>query len=344
MSNAFLSFSIKDFVLHSRTSCYFFNLTEIEKNIQALMSMSDERLKFIFPVKSFPRIEVLELAARHMNGFDVSNATELELVKPHLKPNDLVWSSAPQVWAPTMGQVVMDGAHLKSDWPKNTARALRVSLSAGQFHSRFGTSLDQLTAQDLTHHGITALHFHHGEIPVNLSAVTQGLERLAKLVEACPQIQQVNLGGGFTGLTTAEVGSLVASARRLLPQRMVVFEPGRWLCGSAGLLIGSVTETIPHVVATLSRDGHLRWQREPFTIAIHPMQLSEPQKFSSIKFVGASCNEADQLGEISSREISVAKGDLVVVNNVTGYSLAWNHSFNGVPAADAVFFRAPAPK
>ncbi len=344
MSNAFLSFSIKDFVLHSRTSCYYFNLSEIEKNIQALMSMSDERVKFIFPVKSFPHDEVLQLAARHMNGFDVSNAMELDLVKPHLKSHDIVWSSSPNVWTPAIGEVVMDGAHLKSEWPKNTSRALRVSFSAGQFQSRFGTSLEQITADDLTRQGITALHFHHGEIPVNLPVMTQGLERLAKLVDACPQIQQVNLGGGFTGLTQAEVESLVASARRLLPQQTVVFEPGRWLCGSAGLLIGSVTETMPHAVTTLSRDGHLRWQREPFTISMHPMHLSESQQYATIKFVGASCNEADQLGEISSREISVAKGDLVVVSNVTGYSLAWNHSFNGVPAADAVFFRAPAPK
>jgi diaminopimelate decarboxylase len=219
-----------------------------------------------------------------------------------------------------------------------------VNVTTGQFHSRFGTCLDQIKAEDLNRQGIMGLHFHHGEIPVNLSAMTQGLQRLAKLVDACPQIQQVNLGGGFTGLTQAEVEALVTLARRLFPQQVVVFEPGRWLCGAAGILIGSVTETIPNAVTTLSRDGHLRWQREPFTLAIHPMHLGEAKKFTKIKFVGASCNEGDQLGEISSQEISVAKGDLVVVNNVTGYGLAWNHSFNGVPAADAVFFRALAPK
>jgi diaminopimelate decarboxylase len=340
MSNRFVSFAVKDFILHARSSCFYFDLAELEAKMRALVGLGDEQVKFIFPVKSFPHKEVLQLAGHYLNGFDVSNHAELELVKPWCKSQDILWSSSPHVWTPDIDKVVMDGAHVNAAWPQEATRALRVHVPSPQLRSRFGTSVDDVKHADLEREGITALHFHHGEIPVNLSAMSHGLERIAKLLGDHGHITQVNLGGGFSGLSDGDVEALVRLARRLFRRQMIVFEPGRWLCGSAGILVGSVTETIPHAVTTLSRDGHLRWQREPFTIAIHPLHLGEPQKFSRIKFVGASCNEADQLGEISAKEISLAKGDLVVVNNVTGYSLAWNHSFNGVAAADVVFFKA----
>lgn len=342
MSNSLASFAVKDFVLQGRSTCFYFDLGEIEGNMKALMALGDERVKFIFPVKSFPHKEVLQIAGRYMNGFDVSNSAELDLVKPYLKSQDVVWSSSPHTWTPDIGHVVMDGAHLQAAWPKDAQRAVRVHVSTAQFHSRFGTPVDDIRQADLVREGVTALHYHHGEIPVNLPALTQGLERIAELIGDQSQITRINLGGGFSGLSHDDIEALVALARRLFSRQGIVFEPGRWLCRSAGLLLGSVTETSPRAVTSISRDCHLRWHREPFTLAIHAMHLGETRKFAKVEFVGASCNEGDRLGEVSAKEIALAQGDLLVVDNVTGYSLAWNHSFNGVPAADVVFFRAQA--
>ena len=52
--------------------------------------------------------------------------------------------------------------------------------------------------------------------------------------------------------------------------------------------------------------------------------------------VGPTCYEEDVLGEWTMAPGRLAAGDRIVLRHVTGYAVAWNTSFGGVPAADVV--------
>ena len=80
----------------------------------------------------------------------------------------------------------------------------------------------------------------------------------------------------------------------------------------------------PLRVVDLSRICHLRWSQ---------VELVGTARGASTLFVGPTCYEEDVLGEWSSAPPAGAR---VVVRNVSGYAVAWNTSFGGVPAADVV--------
>ena len=53
-----------------------------------------------------------------------------------------------------------------------------------------------------------------------------------------------------------------------------------------------------------------------------------------LQLVGPTCYEDDVIGEWIVEPDQVA--DRIVLSKVSGYALAWNTSFGGVPAADVV--------
>jgi len=335
---------LKDFVAHERFACFYFDLAEIEKRARQLIQLASPQVRFIFPVKSFPNPEVLKIMAHTHMGFDVSNQTELEQVRPFVKSGDTLWSSSPVPWNTEIPGMLMDGGHLGAPWPEKATRSLRVCFhekKAG-FVSRFGVDLSELTPAMLSSAKLSALHFHQGQEPFNREGWIKAVEHIGDLVRSVPEISQINLGGGFANLTSDELGCLIELARKKIPDRLLYFEPGRWICGEAGKLLGRVTDCALFgqkavVTSTLSRDCHLRWQRRRFEINLHPMKESEATSCTELLIGGATCHEGDSIGHLVDGRWSVARGDLIVVNGVSGYSLSWNHGFNGITAAEVQF-------
>lgn len=337
---------IKDFVAHQRTSCFYFDLREIENRARQLTRLGDAQVRFLFPVKSFPCQEIIQIMAQTHAGFDVSNRHEFELVRPHIKAGDVLWSSSPVPWDFEFPGALVDGAHVGAAWGDSARRSLRVSYHAknSTFVSRFGIDVSAVTAEALALANVTALHFHQGQEPIQRESWIAAVERIAALARASRGITHVNLGGGFSGLDWNEVEELVRFVRQRFAGTVVCFEPGRWLCGDAGKLIGKIAEATCSagkavVTTTLSRDCHLRWQQERFSISLHPMHQAEPLRCSDILIAGATCHEGDVIGHLSSGEWQIAKEDLVAVSGVSGYSLSWNHSFNGIPVAEVQFIK-----
>ncbi len=336
--------ALKHFFVAQTRSSYYFHLAEIAENARALNALADEQVSFIFPVKSFPHPEILSLMAKTHGGFDVSNQHEFALIQDKLKPGDLVWSSSPVPWQPPAGQsIVMDGASPKLNWPKFVPRSLRVRLTGKPdgFTSRFGYPLEKLVAKDLAEQQITALHFHHGQEPHNREKFVQAIQLMSELARQVSQITHVNLGGGFASLSLPEIQYVVQLAREAFPKQKLIFEPGRWVCGDAGLLLGYVQQLVldeKRLVAmtSLSRECHLRWQREFFSVSFYGMGAGEALEAQRVLVVGLTCSESDRIADIHT-DVKIAEGDVIIVSGVSGYSLAWNHQFNGVPAANVVF-------
>lgn len=331
--------AVKDFVVKERRACFYFDLAEIEKNFSSLAGLADKQIHFIFPVKSFNREEILLLARKHLSGFDVSNSQEMEAIRNLYGKDNILWSSSPVPWTADGLNIFMDGSHTRVTWPEGLKRSLRVRLDSS---SRFGTDLATIVPGDLIKQQVTALHFHHGDETTTAMALPLAIKQIAKLVKEVDQITHINLGGSFGSLAIQDIEDIVNLARTELPHQQIIFEPGRWISRNAGLLLGRVEDINiasgkGYVTTSLSRDCHLRWHNQQFRFSFHSMSLAPTKSCTDILIGGATCHEADTIGQIQDDDLELAIGDLVAVSDVTGYSVAWNHAFNGIPAAEVIF-------
>jgi diaminopimelate decarboxylase len=87
-------------------------------------------------------------------------------------------------------------------------------------------------------------------------------------------------------------------------------------------------------VVDLSRSCHLRWS-QPELVAPPPPNAAG----RLVLFVGPTCYEEDVVGEWTVEPERFAPGAQVVLRNITGYALAWNTGFGGVPPAAVVLAR-----
>jgi diaminopimelate decarboxylase len=197
-------------------------------------------------------------------------------------------------------------------------------------------------------------HLHHGFPQHNgieeYTHFATELWQLAQNLGVGERLRTVNFGGGLWPLSNSDLLTLFAQVRSQFPPSVhVLFEPGRRFTKGAGWALTRVrsAKTLTrtqgrstHVrVVDLSRVGHLKWSnsapRVPLPVVNHSRSILE--------IVGPTCYEDDLflrqcLEETQDADTLLPVGSLVLLEGVTGYSSAWNHSFNGLPQAQVVFF------
>lgn len=196
------------------------------------------------------------------------------------------------------------------------------------------------------------LHVHHGPVTATSAerfiATARAAIELARSAGVEPDF--IDVGGAWHGIGIANIAAAFAAIRAGIDDAMrargdeangddaieILVEPGRLLVEDAGFACGPTTSTRDLgdgrllVTTALSRICHLRWsQVELVAKAPHPG--------TGVKaiIVGPTCYEEDVVGEWTVDPSQIEKR--VVVRNVSGYAVAWNKSFGGVPEADVVF-------
>lgn len=188
------------------------------------------------------------------------------------------------------------------------------------------------------------LHVHHGPIAATSSerfiATARAALAAAEAADLAPRF--LDLGGAWHAIgsrsgTLDPLASALAEIRAALPPALELFiEPGRLLAEGAGFACGRIAvvralDDRALCVVDLSRICHLRWS-QPELVAPPPPNAAGRQTL----FAGPTCYEEDVLGEWTVDADRFTPGSPVVLRNVTGYALAWNTGFAGVPRADIV--------
>jgi carboxynorspermidine decarboxylase len=175
------------------------------------------------------------------------------------------------------------------------------------------------------------LHLHHGAVTAT------SIERFIATAEAALAVVDnpafLNLGGAWHGI--ADLATAFSTLRARFPELELIVEPGRALVDDAGFACGRVVlarslDDRELRVVDVSRICHLRWsQIELVGIA--------PRAGHGVKqlLVGPTCFEDDVLGEWITED-PLAIGTRIVFRHVTGYAVAWNLGFHGVPPADVL--------
>jgi ornithine decarboxylase len=196
------------------------------------------------------------------------------------------------------------------------------------------------------------LHVHSAGVvptsPARWAAIAAAVVAIARTCERAPTF--LDLGGGWHGVAD-QLDPALAAVREAAPGFELVIEPGRLFSRDAGHAVGRVlaARTLADRelrVMSLSRIAHLRWS---------PVELvapaPRPGRGRKLTFAGATCFEDDVIGDWLVDDPAISPGSeghghlrnpmnvgtRVGWSGVTGYSVAWNRGFAGVPAAHVLF-------
>jgi diaminopimelate decarboxylase len=298
-------------------------------------------------MKSFPHPAVRELAARFLAGFDAASDEEARTAPGTGVLSIFDPSGRARVPAGRRVIVSCETVEQVRAAPAHADIAVRVSASitgrdpaigaildgSGYRRSRFGISdTDDLRAMFAAANGRrTGVHVHHGSVTAaNAERFVATARQALALADGAAQF--INLGGAWHGID--DPTAALAEIRAALPDIEIFIEPGRALTRDAGFATGrvlvrrEVAERLVRVVE-LSRVCHLRWS-QPELVA--PPPRADVRR--KVVVVGPTCYEEDVIGEwiVDAHDVD----ERVVLRNVSGYAIAWNVGFAGVPPADVV--------
>ncbi len=338
-----------------------YDLATIDANLTALARAARASgIRPLFAVKSFPDPRVIALAAEHLDGFDVASPGEIAAVPSGAIVSICDPSGLALGYAPASTRVIASietPAQLAAA-PAHAEIAIRISASitgrdpavgaildgSGHRRSRFGLD-DRAPPRDgdrardaiaelvgLAGDRRLGLHLHHGPVTATSAErfIVSARAALA-LVDRMPSF--LNLGGAWHGL--ADLPGAFAQIRAALPRDLeLLVEPGRLLAARAGFAAGRITAARSLGdrelrVTELSRTCHLRWS--PVELVAPPPRTGHGVK---VLIAGPSCYEEDVLGEWTIEPAVV--DERVILRDVSGYALAWNTGFGGIPPADVV--------
>jgi diaminopimelate decarboxylase len=331
-----------------------FELATIERNMREIAAAAHAAgITALFAMKSFPRDEVRALAAEHLDGWDVASPGELALAAERcgivsiVDPSGLALVAAQEMARTRRVIAGCETADQVRAAPAGAEIAIRVSASitgrdpavgalldgTGHRASRFGvTTREELAALVRAANGRrVGLHVHHG--PVTATSVERFIATGTAALELLPEAAFLDLGGAWHGIS--DLPAAFAELRAAFGNLELIVEPGRAYAAGAGFAHGRVLsmrdvgERIV-VVVDLSRSCHLRWSQPE--LVVPPPRAEHRRK---VVIVGPTCYEDDVIGEWICEPAHVA--ERVVLRNISGYAVAWNVGFGGVPAADVVF-------
>ena len=339
-----------------------FDLARIEANLRRVAAAARAAgIRPLFAAKSFPHPAVRALAAELLDGFDVASPAEVRQatgggILSVVDPTGTAAAAA----AGWPGRLIV-GCETVDEIraaPAGAQIAIRISASlegrdpavgavlegSGRRRSRFGLDVDpaRRTAalRELVHAAAgrtIGLHVHHGPVVATsgdrFAQTARAVLAAAAEAELAPAF--LDLGGAWHGV--AELPAAFAAVRAAVPAAVeLLVEPGRLYADGAGEAHGTVAvaralDDRALRVLDLSRICHLRWSAVEL-VAPAP----RPGEGVDTLLVGPTCYEDDVIGSWTVAQGAFPVGARVVLRGVTGYALAWNTGFGGVPPAEVV--------
>lgn len=232
-----------------------------------------------------------------------------------------------------------------------------LKISTGHDRSKFGIPVEDLplildlVAKYNLH--ISNLHIHTGSEIKDAEVFVRGIEVLFDLIPHFPELNSVDLGGGFKvpykegddETDMEELGQKVKEAFAAHPQARnleIWFEPGKFMVSDCGYLVTKVNvmkETAStHFVGVDSGFNHLI--RPMFYDAYHKIEnISNPEGREHVYAVVGNICETDTFAW--DRKLpEVREGDLLVFYNAGAYGFEMSSRFNSRFRPAEVLFEA----
>lgn len=265
--------------------------------------------------------------------------------------------------AKTLGKTAPVALRVNPDLPPKTHVKTDTSVKGTKFGLDIETVLD--AAQKIVGHPnlrVIGLHMHLGSPILSTEPYRLGLEKGQTLIDKLRKqghpITVLNMGGGFgIHYRNQEAKPASAFAEVIIPAVKkagckLVLEPGRFIVGNAGILLGRVIYTKESggksfiiqdaamndlIRPTLYESFHRIWPVTPGPDMPAPPNDFEEDIPGAVKqdVVGPVCESGDFLAK--DRQLPIMKrGDLLAVFSAGAYGMAMSSNYNSRPRAAEV--------
>lgn len=261
------------------TPVYVYHADRIREQYNRLTSaFTGMPVRFFYAAKALTNINVLRYIKSIGCNIDCSSVNEVHMaIKAGFEPRNILYTSN-NIAFNEIETAQQLGVHINIDSLSNLEKfgkkfghsypvGIRIrpnimaggnlKISTGHTKSKFGIPIEQIDkVLDLvasTNLSIRNLHIHTGSEIKDVEVFAKGMELLFQLVPKFPDLEVIDLGGGFKvpylpgeeGTDIEKLGKKVAEGFSLLQQRskrplQVWFEPGKFLVSEAGYFITQV--------------------------------------------------------------------------------------------------------
>ena len=328
-----------------------------------------------YSVKANSNLAVLALLARLGAGFDIVSGGELErVIAAGGNPANTVFSGVGKS-ASEMETALASGIRcfnvesaaelalldaVAGRVGKRAPISIRVNpdvdprthpyIATGLKESKFGVAYNDAPAlyrhaAGLAHIDVQGIDCHIGSQITDLAVYVEAARKMFALVDAIESggvaLRHIDLGGGlgirYGDEVTIDPAAYALAVRDLLGQRTheLLFEPGRFLVGEAGLLLTRVLylkpgETRDFAVVDAAMNDLLR---PALYAAWHPVEAVRPRAGEARRWqiVGPVCESGDFLAH--DRDLVIAAGDLLAVRAAGAYGFVMSSNYNSRPRA-----------
>ena len=223
-------------------------------------------------------------------------------------------------------------------------------IATGLKESKFGVAFDEAPAlyrhaATLPHIAVRGIDCHIGSQVTDLPAYAETAAKMFELVDRIAadgiRLDHVDLGGGigirYQDEDTIDPVLYALAVRRACGDRThkLLFEPGRFLVGNAGVLLTRVLYLKPGTVRNFAIvDAAMNDLIRPALYeAWHGVDPVRPRSGSARRWqiVGPICESGDFLAR--DRDLVLAPGDLLAVRGAGAYGFAMSSNYNSRPRA-----------
>jgi len=336
-----------------------------------------------YAVKANSNLSVLQLLVQLGAGFDIVSGGELERVlRAGGDPASIVFSGVGKSVAEMERALAVGVACFNVESEAELLRleevaarlavvapvSLRVNpdvdaathpyISTGLKENKFGVAIGSAAAlyryaADASALKVQGVDCHIGSQLTRLEPFVDALDRVLALVEALNrdgiELAHIDLGGGLGVRYSDETPPTVAAYAEAILDRLgnrsetLMFEPGRWLVGEAGVFL----TRIEYVKENEGRhffvvDGAMNDLLRPALYGsfhgIEPVIEKPGTAVLEGDVVGPVCESADFLGK--NRMLAAKAGDLLAVTTAGAYGFGMASNYNSRNRAAEVLLRA----
>ncbi|MEO1444168.1 MAG: diaminopimelate decarboxylase, partial [Chloroflexota bacterium] len=216
------------------------------------------------------------------------------------------------------------------------------SIATGHKGAKFGLNRDDLlyvleNRASYPHIALEGFHVHVGSQLGDTSATVAGVNAALAIMREYPQLQTLNIGGGFPARYTnddlPDYSAFAHALQPLLNGYDVIIEPGRSIVADAGILLARVLYVKEQGGVTLYIiDGSMTELMRPALYGAHHaiVPVSEPTSTTPVTVVGPVCETTDVLG----RDVplpSMQHGDLLAILDAGAYGMVMANTYNQRP-------------
>lgn len=350
------------------TPLYVYHAEKIKEQYEKLASgFSNVNSRFFFACKALTNINILKYIHSLGCGIDCSSINEVKLALYAGVPAEQILYTSNGIGFDEIEEAVKNGVHVNIDSLSNLEKfgkkfsnsypvgvRLRpnilaggnLKISTGHEKSKFGIPIDQIdflrSIVDQYNIKIKTLHIHTGSDIKDADIFVHGIKVLSELVPHFPELEVIDLGGGFKVPYEPEdeetdIALIAQKLKKYLDSHLfngkkyqLWFEPGKYLVSECGYLItqvnvikdngvqifAGVNSGLNHLIRPMMYDAYH-----------HVVNISNPHAEEKVYTVTGYICETDTFANDRLLH-EIREGDYLVFYNAGAYGFEMSSNYN----------------